>query len=143
MEGKIVVLFLIALIGGLGGGFGLSYIVYQPQIQSLLKTTTNLQNTIVNLNSTLQGLLNMSGAGINNQVQMSGAIQETITGKVYLDETGGQYIQTFSLIVNGQYSVLLVGGYSYNVYIYDSNGNSKGSYSIYVPSGVTTFTANF
>jgi len=35
METKLIALFLIALIGGLGGGFGLSYVIYEPRIQNL------------------------------------------------------------------------------------------------------------
>lgn len=44
LERKIIGLFLVALIGGLGGGFGLTYIIYQPQIQSLQNTITNMKN---------------------------------------------------------------------------------------------------
>ena len=35
MEKKLIALVCIALIGGLGGGYGLNYLIYQPQIQSL------------------------------------------------------------------------------------------------------------
>jgi hypothetical protein len=44
LEGKIIGLFLIALIGGLGGGLGLTYIIYQPQIQNLQNTITDIKN---------------------------------------------------------------------------------------------------
>jgi hypothetical protein len=44
LERKIIGLFLIALIGGLGGGFGLTYIIYQPQIQNLQNTIANMKN---------------------------------------------------------------------------------------------------
>jgi predicted PurR-regulated permease PerM len=150
LEGKIVGLFLIALIGGLVGGFGLSYIIYQPQVQNLQNTTNNLQNQVTKLNSTLQGLLNMSGAGVNNQVQVSGTTQEEHPSEMYFSSLGlvnGSRIQTSSLITNGQYSVVLVGGQSYDVRIYYQPVGytypPSRPYSIYVPSGVTTFTANF
>jgi len=44
LERKIVGLFLVALIGGLGGGFGLTYIIFQPQIQNLQNTIANMKN---------------------------------------------------------------------------------------------------
>jgi predicted small secreted protein len=122
LEGKIVGLFLIVLIGGLIGGFGLSYIIYQPQVQ-------NLQN---------------------NQVQVSGTISENQPSEIVFSSfapVNGSYIQTSSLIINGRYSVVLVGGISYSVRIdYQPVGYTyptSRTYSLYVPLGVTTFTANF
>ena len=35
MERKLLALFFVALLGGLGGGFGLGYVIYQPQIQNI------------------------------------------------------------------------------------------------------------
>jgi len=149
LEGRIVGLFLIALIGGLAGGFGLSYISYQPQVQNLQNTTNNLQNQVTILNSTLQGLLNTSGAGANNQVQVTGTVQETQTNSIVflnaetIGNSSAPRITTSSLIVNGQYSVILLGGHSYLVTLFDSYESQLASYTIYVPLGVTTFTANF
>ena len=37
MERKLLALFFVALLGGLGGGFGLGYVIYQPQIQNIQK----------------------------------------------------------------------------------------------------------
>lgn len=139
MEGKIIGLFLIALIGGLTGGFGLSYIIYQPQIQNLQNTTNNLQNQVANLNSTLQGLLNMSGAGVSNQVQVSGTVSVTQTGTIDFTSLNGT-IKSSVPIANGQYSILLVGGQSYNVRVHNTHYDY---YLLYVPLGVATFTANF
>jgi hypothetical protein len=82
-----------------------------------------------------------TGNGVNNQVQVSGKIQETQTGSIYFYEIG--QVGRTSPIVNSQYSVILVGGNSYYANVYDSNGNFLGYYSLYVPLGVTTFTANF
>jgi hypothetical protein len=151
IEGKIIALFLVALLGGLGGGFGLSYIVYQPQIQNLLNTTANLQNLFADLNSTLvvlQNMQNSTGAGTNNQVQVSGAVIETQNGTIEFSNSQETYgkpsvtpIQSTSLIVNGRYSVTLLGGHSYSVHV--NYGYRNNYYSIYVPLGVTTFAADF
>jgi len=46
MEKKLIALVLISLLGGLRGGYGLGYVIYQPQIQ-------NLQNDLNNLNDEL------------------------------------------------------------------------------------------
>ncbi len=35
MEKKLIALVLIALITGIGGGYGLGYVIYQPQVQKL------------------------------------------------------------------------------------------------------------
>jgi hypothetical protein len=141
--GKIIALFIIALVGGLGGGFGLSYVVYQPKIQNLLNTTTNLQNQVAKLNSTLEGLLNMGGIGTKNQVQVSGSVSQTQAGDIEFTSLNGT-ISTTALIFSYHYSVLLVGGQSYDVYIYLSGySHWTYDYSLYVPLGVTTFTANF
>jgi hypothetical protein len=65
LETNIVVIILIALLGGLAGGFGLSYVIYQPQVQSLLSTTTNLQNQVADLN---MDFLNVTNS-LQNQIQ--------------------------------------------------------------------------
>ena len=49
MEKSLIGLVLIALIAGLGGGYGLGYLIYQPQVQ-------NLQTDLNNLNDGLQGM---------------------------------------------------------------------------------------
>lgn len=83
-----------------------------------------------------------TGTGINNQVQVSGTVSILQTGSVRFYNLGNT-IQSSAPIINGKYSVLLVGGQSYHVYVDNSNGGTVGSYSLYVPSGVATFTANF
>jgi len=87
------------------------------------------------------------GAGTNNQVHVSGTIQEQSPTEIIfvsLDKT----VTTSAIITNGQYNVVLLGNQSYAVAVeYQTNGNgvysTSNSYTIYVPSGVTTFTANF
>jgi hypothetical protein len=86
-----------------------------------------------------------TGVGVSNQVQVSGTVSDRTTGTLCfrnLDKT----IETTAPITNGKYSVLLVGGQSYNVY-YDfvpsSSYDPSGEYNaFYVPLGVTTFTEN-
>ncbi|MCK4474495.1 hypothetical protein KAU30_01525 [Candidatus Bathyarchaeota archaeon] len=53
MEKPLIGLVLIALIAGLGGGYGLGYAVYQPQNQNLQEAVDNLNNKLETINSTL------------------------------------------------------------------------------------------
>ena len=92
-----------------------------------------------------------TGTGTNNQVQVSGTIQSgAITGNTLYFQNVNESMLASAPIVNGQYSVLLTGGQSYNIYSYnptvfegergyspDSNFNP-----FYLPSGVTTYTEN-
>jgi hypothetical protein len=80
-----------------------------------------------------------TGVGVNNQVQVSGTVSITQTGTIEFRNLNGT-IDSSVPITSGEYSVLVVGGQSYNVYVHYGYGYS---YSLYVPLGVTTFTANF
>jgi hypothetical protein len=90
------------------------------------------------------------GTGTNNQVTVSGTVQNGVDGaKLYFTNLDGT-IQTIATITNGQYSVLLVGGQSYAVDSYGFGSTVDGKFypqsnanNFYVPSGVTTFTKNF
>ena len=79
---------------------------------------------------------------VRNQVQVSGTVSEAHTGTIKFTNLN-QTIVTSASITNGEYSVWLVGGQSYNVVVYLVTGNTVGTYSLYIPSGVATFTANF
>lgn len=86
-----------------------------------------------------------TGAGTNNQVQVSGTISESQPSEIYfasiaVNSSSYGQISSSSLIINGQYGVVLVGGRSYQVIVY-YQGTFR-QYSLYVPSGVTTFTAD-
>ena len=89
-----------------------------------------------------------TGAGVNNQVQVSGSVNGKQTGTITFTNSTTYYlphdndIYTSAKIVNGQYSVSLVGGESYTVVI-ESPNYSNDYQSLYVPSGVNKFTANF
>jgi hypothetical protein len=67
MELKIVALFLIVLIGGIGGGYGLSYFTYQPQIQNLQNSNSNFQNRVSALEQEQNELQN-SNTNLQNRV---------------------------------------------------------------------------
>ena len=84
------------------------------------------------------------GTGTNNQVQVSGTVYETQFGKIEFTSTSAG-VSTSVLIVDGKYNLVLRGGYSYNIAIYQSASSyySDWQYSLYVPTGVTTFTGNF
>jgi len=44
MEKKLITMTLIAVLAGLGGGFGLGYVIYRPQIQNLQNDFNDLKN---------------------------------------------------------------------------------------------------
>ena len=116
------------------------------QISSLESQISNLQNQVNTLNTQVSNLQNQLNSMTSNQVQVSGTVQVTQTGtiefnEVYSSET--THIQTSTPITDGKYSVVLVGGKSYNVYVSNEQGYSRGDYTLYVPEGVATFTADF
>lgn len=53
MEKKLITLTLVALLAGLGGGFGVGYLFYQPQIQNLQNDANTFRNDLNNLNNRL------------------------------------------------------------------------------------------
>jgi hypothetical protein len=54
VESKLIGLVLIALLAGLGGGYGLGYVIYQPQVQNLQNGIGDLSDRFNLLNSTLR-----------------------------------------------------------------------------------------
>ena len=120
----------------------------QSQKTSLESQIADLQNQINSLNSQL------AAAGTNNQVQVSGTIQWTEIFRIeFVDARARDYdvynlpngtIQTSApVLTDHSYSVLLIGGLSYEVRLYSSATYRDYAFSLYVPSGVTVFTANF
>ena len=84
------------------------------------------------------------GVGTHNQVQVSGTISETgISWIQFINSAGNTTTATTAPITNGAYNVLIVGGQSYNVYLLNQHGDDQKQLSLYVPSGVTTFHADF
>jgi hypothetical protein len=91
----------------------------------------------------LPSVISPTGVGISNQVQVSGTVWDTQTGTIYFRNLN-RTIETSAPIIDGKYSVLLIGGQSYEVYVnYYSSYSSDLDYTVYVPSGVTTFAADF
>lgn len=126
MDNKTITGILIGLIIGLLLGFFIAVLFISPSGILPVKT----------------------GTGTNNQVTVSGSIQEQNPSDISFSSIIGssQTVATSGLITNGQYSVVLVGNQSYSVAVQyiNSYGNTESAYySIYVPSDVTTFTANF
>ncbi len=90
-----------------------------------------------------------TGVGVNNQVQVSGTVQNMTSGTLYFQNVN-QTILTTATITDGRYSVLLVAGQSYNIYTYSpTTFEGLRGYAphsefnpFYVPLGVTTLTEN-
>jgi hypothetical protein len=125
MNGKIIAATSIGLVIGLVLGILISIVFNLPTV-----TNTN-------------------GAGISNQVQVSGMVRDTQTGTIYFLQLAKLHnddmIHSSSPIVDGKYSVVLVGNQSYDIFVdrYPYYSTEKPDYAVYVPSGVTTFTADF
>jgi hypothetical protein len=82
----------------------------------------------------------------NNQVQVSGTVNETRQGTIQFinwNETTNTRYAHYAQITDGKYSILLVGGKSYDVYIGTGETGYSYAFSLYVPSNINTFTANF
>ncbi len=83
-----------------------------------------------------------------NPVQVSGAV--TRIGQmggiqfVNENETQSTRYNHRADVINGNYTILLSGGYFYDVYI-SSPGltGALATYTVYIPSNVTTLTLNF
>lgn len=54
MDKKLIALVFVALLVGLGGGYGLGYAIYYPQIQNLQNDINNLNDKYYTLNSTIE-----------------------------------------------------------------------------------------
>ena len=53
VEKKLISLVFVALLAGVGGSYGFSYVIYQPQIQNLQNDLNNLNDRLDAMNSTL------------------------------------------------------------------------------------------
>jgi hypothetical protein len=45
-KGAILLFGIVLLLAGLGGGFGLGYVIYQPQVENLRNEVTDLTSTV-------------------------------------------------------------------------------------------------
>jgi hypothetical protein len=81
-----------------------------------------------------------------NPVQVSGRVSVAQRGTIQFineDEATATRYDHHVQIVDGNYSIVLSGGYSYKVYIGTGQTSYSYSFSLHVPSTVTTLTANF
>ena len=117
-NGKIIVGTAIGLVVGLALGIFIS--------------------VFLNLGS----VINPTGAGTSNQVQVSGTVRDTQTGTIYFRNLNVT-IETSGSITDGKYTVLLKGGQSYEVAVNHRIVFNDYDYTLYVPEGVATFTADF
>jgi len=93
-----------------------------------------------------------SATGTNNQVQVSGTVtfQGDITAATLYFQNTNESILTSASVANGKYSLMLIGGQSYNIYTNNptvfegERGYSPNSDfdPFYLPSGVSTYTEN-
>jgi hypothetical protein len=71
MEKKLIPIILIVLLVGLGGGYGLGYVIYQPQIQNLQSDLKQLNNELETINSEIADLnstINSEIANLNSTI---------------------------------------------------------------------------
>jgi prophage DNA circulation protein len=151
VAGKTVVIGIGVLFAIMGIAFAGIIISYNGTLQekdrqiSLLNTQiSGLQNQVENLQNQVQSLQDEINNLKYTQVQVSGTISIIQAGTIYFNSFDGK-IQTSSPFTDGRYSVSLVGGQSYNVDIrWTYPGGVTGeNFTLYVPEGATTFTADF
>jgi hypothetical protein len=81
-----------------------------------------------------------------NPVQVSGTVSVAQKGTISFvneNETTSTRYNHHVQIVDGNYNIVLSGGYSYTVYIGTGQTGYSYQFSLYVPPNVTTFAANF
>jgi len=84
---------------------------------------------------------------IINPVQVSGTVKGVQKGSIQFvndDEADSTHYDHIASIVGGNYSIVLSGGQSYTAYIgVGGLTGALGTFPLYVPSNVTTLTADF
>lgn len=113
MDKKVIALFLIALLGGLIGGYGLGYVIYQPQIQNLQNDMDNLRDEFQlgddNINDELEDLqisilaLNSNLNAINSSLE---EMQASITTLNTEQSTLNTELETLSSSLTNLQSLL-------------------------------------
>jgi cell division protein FtsB len=151
MNSKAIVIGLGVLLAIIGIAFVSTLIGYNGILQDKDSQITLLNAQISGLQgqvSSLQDQVSSLQTQLNNlkytQVQVSGTISIIQSGTIYFNSLDGK-IQTSSPFTEGRYDATLVGGQSYNVDIrWEYPGGVTGeNFTLYVPEGATTFTANF
>jgi hypothetical protein len=81
-----------------------------------------------------------------NPVQLSGTVSVAQRGTISFindNETAGTRYDHHVQLVDGNYSTVLSGGYSYTVLLGTGQTSPSYQWSLYVPLNVTSLTANF
>ena len=117
MEKKLIASVFIALIGGLGGGYGLGYVIYQPQIQ-------NLQCDLSKLKDRFDTMENRTW----HEVYSVGSSSDVTTGTIQLK---GSSVRVMWIAESDYSSGWL------SITLHFSNGTS---YAVWGSSGVWTAT---
>ena len=124
LEKKIIALVLVALLGGLGGGYGLGYVIYQPQIQNLQDDLNNLKDRLDTLNSTVETMENRTW----HEVYSIEASSDVTTGTIQIK---GSSVRVMWTAIADYSSGWL------SIQLHFSNGTS---YAVWGSSGVLTAT---
>lgn len=92
-------------------------------------------------------IFNSAKPRANNEVHVSGTVNETLFGSIQFineNETEKTRYSHIAPIINHGYSIFLVGGLNYTVYVGEPFQTSYSySFSVFIPANVTAFTANF
>jgi len=151
MEKKLIALVFVALLVGLGGGYGLGYVIYQPQIQNLQNDLTNLNDRLDAINSTLRNMqssvtsLQNESSILDSEVASLNSTVETMENrtwyKTYSIEGSGD-VTTDTFLIKGEwvrirwymsgqyYSWIMINIYYSNGTLYTNRGSS-GIFSSY------------
>jgi hypothetical protein len=81
-----------------------------------------------------------------NPVQVSGTVSVAQRGTIQFindNETASTRNDHYVQLVDGNYSIVLSGGYSYRVLLGTGQTSISYQWTLYVPSNVTSLTANF
>jgi len=142
MEWKLIALVFIALLAGLGGGYGLGYVIYQPRVQALQTDLNNLSTKLEEMNSSLQntlGLLNSALLNLNSTVQ---AVSNKTWHEVYSASSSSNIVTGIIQLKGSQVRGMWIAtsDYSFAYFsasLYFSNGTE---YAVWGSSGVWTAT---
>jgi len=150
MEKKLIALFLIALVGGLGGGYGLNYVIYQPQIQNLHNDVNALNDRFDTINMTL-GSTQTSVASLEDELNMLNSDVANLDSTVEMMENRTWHevysIEAFSDITTGTFQLkgssvrvmwIATSEYSTGEVSFILHFSNATPYAIWASSGVMT-----
>ncbi len=116
MNKTLVGLVLVALVIGLGGGYGLGYMIYQPQVTNVQNSLDELTARLDDLNSTILGnqqdlddrLVTVNSSATSLQSQLTSVESEIIQLNSTLNTVGSSvtFIQNQLISLQNQLSSL-------------------------------------